>query len=92
LTPRVLANRVWGWHFGTGIVDTPSDFGYMRGKPHGRHRDLNFLLPCQLRQLWTQASFGLGDLRHRDLSEPKSATAVVIDKVQLYDEDVQVGR
>ena len=26
LTPRVLANRVWHWHFGTGIVDTPSDF------------------------------------------------------------------
>ncbi|MBA4187793.1 MAG: hypothetical protein C0467_07215 [Planctomycetaceae bacterium] len=33
LTPRVLANRVWGWHFGTGIVETPSDFGYMGGKP-----------------------------------------------------------
>jgi mono/diheme cytochrome c family protein len=33
LTPRVLANRVWHWHFGTGIVDTPSDFGYMGGRP-----------------------------------------------------------
>lgn len=33
LTPRVLANRIWAWHFGTGIVDTPSDFGYMGGKP-----------------------------------------------------------
>jgi len=33
LTPRVLANRVWHFHFGTGIVDTPSDFGYMGGKP-----------------------------------------------------------
>jgi hypothetical protein len=33
LTPRVLANRVWQYHFGTGIVDTPSDFGYMGGKP-----------------------------------------------------------
>ena len=33
LTARVLANRVWGWHFGTGIVETPSDFGYMGGKP-----------------------------------------------------------
>lgn len=36
LTPRVLANRVWHYHFGTGIVDTPSDFGYMGGRPsHG---------------------------------------------------------
>jgi mono/diheme cytochrome c family protein len=33
LTPRVLANRVWQWHFGTGIVDTPSDFGFLGSKP-----------------------------------------------------------
>ena len=33
LTPRVLANRVWHYHFGTGLVDTPSDFGYMGSRP-----------------------------------------------------------
>jgi hypothetical protein len=33
LTPRVLANRVWHYHFGTGIVDTPSDFGFLGGAP-----------------------------------------------------------
>lgn len=33
LTPRVLANRLWHYHFGTGIVSTPSDFGYMGGRP-----------------------------------------------------------
>ncbi len=33
LTARVLANRVWHYHFGTGIVDTPSDFGYLGGRP-----------------------------------------------------------
>ena len=27
LTARVIANRVWQFHFGTGIVDTPSDLG-----------------------------------------------------------------
>lgn len=33
LSARVLANRIWHYHFGTGIVDTPNDFGYMGGQP-----------------------------------------------------------
>jgi len=33
LTARVLANRVWHYHFGTGIVDTPSDFGFLGSRP-----------------------------------------------------------
>ncbi len=33
LPPRVLANRVWQHHFGTGIVDSPGDFGFLGGAP-----------------------------------------------------------
>ena len=32
LTARVLVNRAWAWHFGQGIVRTPSDFG-VNGEP-----------------------------------------------------------
>jgi len=33
LTPRVIVNRVWGWHFGQGLVRTPSNFGVLGEQP-----------------------------------------------------------
>ena len=33
LTARVIVNRVWQWHFGTGIVNTPSNFGLLGSRP-----------------------------------------------------------
>jgi len=33
LTWRSIANRVWHYHFGRGLVDTPNDFGRMGAKP-----------------------------------------------------------
>jgi hypothetical protein len=33
LTRRVLANRLWHHHFGQGLVNTPSDFGYGGDRP-----------------------------------------------------------
>lgn len=33
LSSRVIVNRLWHWHFGQGIVATPSDFGLGGSRP-----------------------------------------------------------
>ena len=33
LTPRVMINRIWQYHFGMGFVPTPDDFGMMSEPP-----------------------------------------------------------
>ncbi|AWM41441.1 Planctomycete cytochrome C [Gemmata obscuriglobus] len=33
LFARVIANRIWHYHFGTGLVETPNDFGFNGGRP-----------------------------------------------------------
>ena len=33
LFPRVMVNRLWHYHFGAGLIETPSDFGFNGGHP-----------------------------------------------------------
>lgn len=33
LTARVMANRIWQWHFGRGIVRSPNNFGLQGDRP-----------------------------------------------------------
>ncbi|WP_442510361.1 DUF1553 domain-containing protein [Novipirellula sp. SH528] len=33
LLARVMVNRIWHYHFGVGIVDTPNDLGFNGGRP-----------------------------------------------------------
>ena len=47
LTWGSIANRVWHYHFGRGLCDTPSDFGRMGGIPS--HPELLDWLACELR-------------------------------------------
>ncbi|MDA1274343.1 MAG: DUF1549 and DUF1553 domain-containing protein [Verrucomicrobia bacterium] len=80
LAARVIVNRVWAWHFGSGLVDSPSDFG-MRSSPPSHPELLDFLANVlkdngwsikELHRLillsntWRQASIDRPDCRAAD--------------------------
>ncbi len=52
LTTRVMANRIWYYHFGSGIVDTPSDFGIMGDRPSNPQL-LDFLTATFVENGWS---------------------------------------
>ncbi len=52
LTPRVMVNRIWHYHFGQGIVGTPSDFGMMGERPANKEL-LDYLAATFVENGWS---------------------------------------
>lgn len=85
LTARVMVNRIWLWHFGRGLVDTPNDFGNS-GVPPTHPALLDWLATEFVRSGWSVKHM------HRliVLSSTYRQSSLVRQDAQEIDADVQL--
>jgi cytochrome c553 len=79
LTRRVLANRLWRWHFGRGLVSSVDNFGRL-GTPPTHPELLDWLAGQWLTHEWSLKALQRQLLRsslYQRSSQPQSASAAV---------------
>lgn len=77
LFPRVIANRVWQYHFGIGLVDTPNDFGFGGSRP-SHPQLLDWLAATLIDEQWSLKELHrliVLSATYRQASRPISAAA-----------------
>jgi len=77
LTARVIVNRVWQWHFGEGLVRTPSNFG-LRSEPPTHPALLDWLAARLVADGWS-----LKKLHRRIMLSAVYRQASVVSREQL---------
>ena len=85
LFARVIANRLWHYHFGIGLVDTPSDFGASGSRPS--HPDLLDWLALELiRNGWSLKQLHntiVTSATYRQASDRNKATEMIDEDNRL---------
>ena len=86
LTRRVIVNRLWQWHFGRGIVDTPSDFG-RGGKSPSHPKLLNWLAEELQAQNWSLKAIHrliLTSSTYRQVSNTSQGSRIDVENQLLW--------
>ena len=79
LTPRVIVNRVWQYHFGRGIVATANDFG-VRGEPPTHPELLDYLAIRLIQNGWSLKSLHREILLSRAYQSSSEITLTAMER------------
>ncbi len=82
LTARVMANRIWHYHFGSGLVRTTSDFG-VRGSPPTHSELLDYLARYFIDSGWSVKAL------HRLIMQSSTYRQASLDIDANYEKDPQ---
>ena len=82
ISARVLVNRLWQYHFGTGLVDSPNDFGRL-GRPPSHPELLDYLSKSLIDSNWNiqllQREIVSSKTYQQSTNHPQQAKALEID-------------
>ena len=79
LTPRVIVNRLWRWHFGRGIVATPDNFGGLGEEP-SHPKLLDHLASLFINSGWSVKSMHRVLMNSATYRQSASAAGDVLEK------------
>ena len=101
LTARVMINRVWGWHFGTGIVSTPGNYGKMGAAPTNPEL-LDWLSTEFVRQGWsikqmqrlimTSETYKMASAFYRPANAEKDPTNTFLSSFPIHRVEAEIVR
>ena len=79
LTPRVIVNRLWRWHFGRGIVATPDNFGGLGEEP-SHPKLLDHLASLFINSGWSVKSMHRVLMNSATYRQSASAAGGIVEK------------